>query len=90
MHGIHSAWVAVGLTLGVVHATGIWWLAKSPTAISAVLGMVRLLVIGLVLASAAILGGIIPASAGWAVGFFARLGIVVAIRPRIIQRSVAP
>ena len=76
MTWIHAAWVVVGLVLGVVHAAGIWRSAKHPTATTAVMGLVRLLVVGLALAAAAIFGGILPAAAGWAVGFFASVGIV--------------
>ena len=89
MTWIHAAWLVVGLVLGIVHATGIWRTAKHPSATTAVLGLVRLLAVGLALASAAILGGILPAAAGWAVGFFASAGIVMVSRSRVSQRKAA-
>jgi hypothetical protein len=86
----HAAWLGVGLVLGVVHATGIWRSAKHRTAITALMGLVRMLVVGLALATAALLGGVLPAAAGWAVGFFASVSAVMATRFRISQRRAAP
>ena len=83
MTWMHVAWLVVGLVLGVTQAIGIWRSAKRPTATTAVMGLVRLLVVGLALALAAIFGGILPAAAGWAAGFFASIGIVTVTRSRI-------
>ena len=83
MTWIYGAWVVVGLVLGVVHAAGVWRSAKHPTATTAVMGLARLLVVGLALAAAAIFGGILPAAAGWAVGFYASVGF------RVLRRSRA-
>jgi len=82
MTRVHAIWLAVGLMLGVVHATGLWRSARQRTTTAAVVGLMRLLLVGLALAAAAIFGGIVPAAAGWAVGFFASVGIVIAVRLR--------
>lgn len=86
---IHAAWVAVGLVLGIVHAAGTWRSVKYPTVATAVMGLVRLLVIGVALATAAVFGGILPAAVGWAVSFFASVGIVTLTRSRFGQRRAA-
>jgi hypothetical protein len=80
MTWIHAAWLAGGFVLGVVHATGIWRSVKRPTMGTTALGLVRLLVVGLALAAAAIFGGILPAAGGWAIGFFASVGSVMVRR----------
>jgi hypothetical protein len=67
--------------LGVVHAAGIW--RSATTATTAVMGLARLLVVGLALAAAAIFGGILPAAAGWVIGFFASVVF------RVLRRSRA-
>ena len=89
MTWIHAAWGTVGVALGVVHATGIWRTARHTTAATAIIGVVRLLVVGLALATAAILGGILLAAAGWAIGFFACVGVFMAPRSRVDQRRAA-
>jgi hypothetical protein len=89
MTWIHAAWAVVGMALGVLHAAGIWRSAKHPTAKNAIIGLARLLVVGLALAAAAIFGGIFPAAAGWAAGFFASVAAVMAIRPPTSQRRAA-
>ena len=89
MTWIHAAWVVVGLVLGVVHAAGIWRSEKQPTAMTAVMGLARLLVVGLPLAGAAVFGGILPAAAGWAVGFLTSVGTLLATRLRSSQRRAA-
>ena len=90
MSWIHAIWLAIGLVLGVLHATSLWRSTKHPTAITALIGLVRLLVVGLTLAASAIYGAILPAAAGWAVGFFGSVGMVIAIRSRINQRRAGP
>lgn len=85
MMWIYSAWVAAGIVLGVFHATGVWRSAKRPSSWTALLGLARLLAVGLVLTAAAILGGILPAATGWAVGFFAALGLVAQRATRATQ-----
>jgi hypothetical protein len=82
MTWICGAWAVVGLALGVVHAAGVWRSARRPTATTAVMGLARLLVVGLALAAAAIFGGILPTAAGWAVGFFASVVFWVLRRSR--------
>lgn len=87
MTWVHVIWLAVGVVLGAVHATGILRSARQWTVTTAVMGLMRLLLVGLALVAAAIFGGILPAGAGWAAGFFAGVGIVMAVRLRTSQRS---
>jgi hypothetical protein len=86
----HAPWLAFGVALGVLHATSVWRSTKHTSAITAFIGMARLLTIGLALAAGAVGGGVLPAAAGWAVGFFASVGLVMATRSRISERSAAP
>lgn len=90
MTWIHASWFAVGLLLGVLHAAAVWRSAKHLTARTAVMGLARLVFVGVVLAVVAILGGILPAAIGWAVGFFGCVGMVMVTRSRISQRRTAP
>jgi hypothetical protein len=68
-------WLTAGLVLGVMHASEIWRAARRPSVATTIVGLMRLLVVGLVLTAAAILGEILPAAAGWAVGFFASVAV---------------
>ena len=87
---MHAAWLAVGLVLGVIHATWIWRSARQPTAATVVMGSVRLMTVGLVLATAAIWGEILSAAMGWAFGLIAGVSVVMASRSRICQRRASP
>jgi hypothetical protein len=89
MNWIHTAWLAVGFVLGVVHATGIWRSAKHFTAATSIISLVRLVAVGLALAAGAIFGGILPAALGWGIGFFACVGLAMASRLRVRQRRAA-
>ena len=86
MTWVHATWLVVGLVLGVVHAIGIWRSAKHWTSLTALMGLLRLLAVGLGLATAALFGAILPAAAGWAVGFFSSVGMVVVSRYGVNQR----
>lgn len=77
MSWIDGAWILFGLALGVFHAAGIWRSARPRTATTALVGLARLLVVGLALAAAALFGGILAAAAGWAVGFFCVVAAVM-------------
>jgi hypothetical protein len=90
MTWIDGAWIVFGVTLGILHTAGIWRSTKHPTAMSAVMGLARLLVVGLALAAAAYLGGIVPTAVGWGAGYFATVAIVMAIRRRTSQRRAVP
>ena len=79
-----------GAALGILQAAEIWRAAKHLTATSAVMGLARLLVVGLALATAAIFGGILPTTAGWGAAYFATVAIVTATRPRTGQRRAVP
>ena len=89
MNWVQGVWFTVGAGLGILHAAGIWRASKQPTAMSALMGLVRILLVGLVLAAAALLGGILPAGAGWAMGYFAAVAAVLANRYRTTQRRAA-
>jgi hypothetical protein len=89
MTWIHAAWAAAGLLLGIGHAAGMWRSAQRPNAASAVAGLARLVVVGLALAAAAIWGGILPTAVGWAVGFFARVGLAGATRSKLGDRGAS-
>ena len=80
MTWIHGVWIVVGVVLGGLHAHGIWQTARRGDAMTAMVGMVRLLVVGLALAGAAIFGGILPAAGGWAVGLLTGIVAVLAIQ----------
>ncbi len=82
-----GVWLAVGVGLGILHAAGIWRASKQPTALSALTGFIRIVLVGRVLAAAAVLGGILPAAAGWATGYFAAVATVMANRFWTAQRS---
>ena len=87
---IQATWVVLGVVLGILHAAAIWRSARRPTTTTAVIGSIRLLLVGLTLAAAAIFGGVLPAAAGWAVGFFGGVAIVLATRLRNRRRRAAP
>lgn len=83
---IHSGLTLFGVALGVCHAAGIWQSAKHHTAASAVVGLTRLFAVGLALAITAMLGGILPTAAGWALGFLATIATVAAKTPHHRQK----
>ena len=61
-----SIWVAVGAIAGIVHSFSLW----RATHRAPVLGSgFRLLAVGGLFTAAALLGGIVPAAAGWILGF---------------------
>ena len=87
---VHIIWFAAGSLLGLAHASGIWRSTKHLTAMTAVMGMVRLAATGIGLALAAIFGGILPAASGWAIGFFVSVGMMLVARSRASDRRAAP
>ena len=80
MTWMHGVWIAVGVVLGVLHAQGIWRTAHHRSATTAIVGMVRLLVVGLALTVAAIFGGILPAAGGWVIGLLTSVVAVLAMQ----------
>lgn len=70
LHPVLLAWLVAGLLLGVAHAASLWIAARrSNVTWLPLTGLLRLLVLGGALAGAALGGGILPAGAGWFVGF---------------------
>jgi hypothetical protein len=90
MSWITVAWIAGGLLLGMMHAAGIWRSARRPTSHGALMGVLRLMVVGLGLTLAALGGGILPSASGWATGFFASVAIVLACKPNHNERRNIP
>ncbi len=75
--------VLAGVALGIGHGAALWTMSRRPAGPVAALGALRLLVTGTVLVSVALLGGILPVSAG----FFAGLGATVLLGARQPHRS---
>ena len=75
MNVLAVIWFAVGILTGVGHAWLLWQGTKPPFDRLGLHGP-RLLLIALVLFSAAILGGLIPAIGGWMVGYFPTVAFV--------------
>ena len=71
-------WFAAGLSAGVLQATMLWRTARRLTSWTPALGVLRLALVSLVLVVAAVSGAILAAAAGWAVGFIALCGWIVA------------
>ncbi len=90
MTWLSAVWMVFGAAIGVLHAAGVWRSASRPSVMSALLGLVRLVVVGLALVASAILGGILPAAAGWALGYFAAVAFLSTRRRRTSQRRPAP
>lgn len=86
MAGLPLIWTLLGLTAGVAHAIWIWRSANQPTCWTVLEGPVRLLVVGLALVVAAYFDAILPAAAGWAVGFLVSVGVLIATRRWIGRR----
>lgn len=77
IHPLLIVWLIAGLLLGVAHAATLWnsvrggaspWLPLT--------GLLRLVVLGVVFTGAVLSGGILPAGAGWALGFAGAAGAV--------------
>jgi len=68
-------WLAVGLIAGGLHAGSLWYAARHAQSLAAASGMLRLVLVAIVLVGAALAGGLLPACAGWGVGFAAVAGI---------------
>jgi hypothetical protein len=66
-------WALAGAVAGGVHSLGIRHSVLQTSHALALIGLLRLAVIGLVLTGAAISGFLFPAAAGWLVGFAATL-----------------
>lgn len=81
-------WLLVGAIIGVVHATALWHAAQRPSGWIAITGGVRLLAVALVLTGAAVWGGLLPAAAGWAMGFVVG-GVVVFLRTALLSHKPA-
>lgn len=83
-----AVWFVVGLVLGLLHAKGISRAARQGTLLNALLGLFRLLLVGLTLATVAYFGGIVSAAVGWAVAFFVTVAVITT-RWRTDPRSAA-
>lgn len=84
MHAwIFAAWLMAGLLLGAGHAATLW-ISVRPRSLSwlPLTGLLRMAVLGGVLAGAVLGGGILPAGAGWAVGFAAVATTILLQRAR--------
>ena len=59
----------MGAVLGGLHSGSLWMAARQPSALVALTGILRLLVIAIVLIASAFSGGIIPTRIGWGRGY---------------------
>lgn len=62
-------WLAMGVLVGGMHAASLWHTTRRANGILAATGLLRLLVVGVILTTAAVAGGVVPVCAGWAIGF---------------------
>ncbi len=77
MNPIHFVWLLAGVGAGATHAWMLWR-ASQPAAHRLSWHGTRLVLIGGVLVAAAVSGGILPAAAGWGLGYFSTVGFVAA------------
>jgi hypothetical protein len=64
MTRVHAWWLVAGILLGLMHTAALWHAAKRPQARIAVAGFVRILIVAVGFAAAAVWGGIFPAFIG--------------------------
>ncbi len=85
MTWLDAIWLVLGLATGVVHAAGIRRSTDRFGLLAPLWAMLRLSIVGLTLAAAAFWGGILPAAAGWALGFL--FSILLLVRRRVETRE---
>jgi len=66
---VSPLWLTAGVVLGGLHAASLWQAAHRASPTIAATGVVRLLVIAALLASAALAGGLLQVCMGWGLGF---------------------
>ena len=81
MMAILGLWFVAGLLAGGVHVGMLWQATQAPFH-GAAWHWTRLLFVAGVLVAAAIAGGILQAATGWAVAYFATIGVVATRKPR--------
>ena len=75
-------WMTAGLLAGSLHAASLWRTARHLSSLAATRGMLRLLLVALLLVSAALAHGLLPVSAGWGIGFALTMGLCLIRSPR--------
>lgn len=80
MTTISALWFLLGVVAGSVHVWMLWQTSQSLRR-SGAWYWIRLPLIGSVLVAAAVCGGILPTAAGWALAYFATVGVIAARRP---------
>jgi hypothetical protein len=80
MSAINILWFFAGIAAGSAH---VWmlWQAAQPAPRLAPWHLMRLPVIGAVLAASAVFGGILPTAAGWGLAYFATIGVIAGRSP---------
>lgn len=89
MSWVFGTWLLAGVALGAFHAMGIRQSTREAGPFVAILGVVRLLAVGLGLVAAAILGGIIPIAIGWGLGFASAVAIMIRLHPSLMNKEVS-
>jgi hypothetical protein len=77
MNPIHFFCLLAGAGAGATHAWMLWR-ASQPSAVGVSWHWTRLVLIAGLLVASAVSGGILPAAAGWGIGYFSTVGFVVA------------
>ena len=74
MNPINFVWLLAGVGAGATHAWMLWRASQPSARVS--WHWTRLFLIGSVLVASAVAGGIVPAAAGWGIGYFSTVGFV--------------
>jgi hypothetical protein len=82
-----AIWLLIGIALGVTQVIGVWRSARHPTERGPLVGLVRMTMVGVMLAISAVVGEILPAATGWAAGFFGSFFALVGKRDKTERRS---
>jgi hypothetical protein len=80
MTGSFFLWFLIGLLAGAAH---VWllWRGSQPPFRGAAFHFPRILLVGGVFFASAILGGLLPAIAGWMLGYFPAVAMVATRKP---------
>lgn len=90
MTWIFGGWLLCGVVLGAMHGLGLKKGTSLAGPYAALLGLFRLFSVGMGFVASAILGGIVPTSIGWALGFFFVIAIVMRSYLRPLHKEIAP
>jgi hypothetical protein len=74
---LYPIWLVIGLLAGGVHATSLWRGTQRLTLWLPLVALARMAVVAGTFVVAALMGGILAAGLGWAVGFAAALAALL-------------